>query len=151
MRVGKASTSTPCAVYQARTQPAVAHMRVGKASTSTPCACCIRHKPSLRSQTCVSEKQAQAQLVRVVSGTNPACGSTHAYRKSKHKHSLCVLYQAQTQPTVAHMRVGKSKHKHTLCTLYQTQAQPAVAHMRIGKASTSTACACCIRHKPSLR
>ena len=116
---------TLCVLYQAQAQPAVAHMRVGKASTSTPCACCIRLKPSLRSHTCMSEKQAQAHLVRVVSVTSPACGSTHACRKSKHKH--------------------------TLCTLYQAQAQPAVAHMRVGKASTSTPCACCIRLKPSLR
>ena len=116
---------TLCVLYQAQAQPAVAHMRVGKASTSTLCACCIRHTPSLRYHTCVAEKQAQAHLVHIVSGTSPACGSTHACRKSKHKHTLCVLYQAQ--------------------------AQPAVAHMRVGKASTSTPCAHCIRHKPSLR
>ena len=118
---------TLCVLYQAQAQPAVAHMRVRKASTSTPCAHCIRHKPSLRYHTCMSEKQAQAHLVRVVSGTSPACGSTHA----------CMC--------------RKSKHKHTLCVLYQAQAQPAVAHMRVGKASTSTPCAHCIRHKPSLR
>ena len=116
---------TLCTLYQAQAQPAVANMRVGEASTSTPCAHCIRHKPGLRSHTCVSEKQAQAQLVRVVSGTSPACGRKHACRKSKHKH--------------------------TLCTLYQAQAQPAVAHMRVGKAGTSTCCAYCIRLKPSLQ
>ena len=117
--------STLCTLYEAQVQLAVAHMRVGKASTSTPCAHCIRHKPSMRSHTCVAEKQAQAHLVHIVSGTSPACGSTHACRQSKHKH--------------------------TLCTLYQARAQPAVVYMRVGKASTSTPCACCIRHKPSLR
>ena len=116
---------TLCVLYQTQAQPAVAHTRVGKASTSTPCAWCIRHKPSLRYHTCVAEKQAQAHFVRVVSGKSPTCGSTHACRKSKHKHTLCVVYQAQ--------------------------AQPAVAHMRVGKASTGTPCAHCIRHKPSLR
>ena len=115
---------TLCVLYLAQAQPVVAHMRVGKASTSTPCACCIRHKPNLRQHTCVSEKQAQAHLVHIVSGTSPVYGSTHACLKSKHKHTLCVLYQAQ--------------------------AQPAVAHMRVGKASTSTPCVHCIRHKPSL-
>ena len=120
----QAQPAVMCTLYQVQAKPVVAHVRVGKASTSTPCVCCIRHKPSLRQLTCVLEKQAQAHLVHIVSGTSPACGSTHACRKSKYKHPLCVLYQAQ--------------------------AQPAVAHTRVGKASTSTPCACCIRHKPSL-
>ena len=127
----QAQPAVMCTLYQAQAKPVVAHMRVGKASTSTPVAHCIRHKPSMWQHTCVSIKQAQAHLVRIVSGTSPACGnvhivsgtspacgSTHACRKSKHKHTLCTLHQAQAQPAV-------------MCTLYQAQAKPVVAHMRV--------------------
>ena len=129
---------TLCKLYQAQAQLAVAHMSVGKASTSTPVAHCIRHKTSMWQHTCVSEKQAQAHLVRIVSGTSPACGNVHIV--------------SGTSPACGSTHAcRKSKHKHTLCVLYQAQAQPAVAHMRVGKASTSTPCAHCIRHKPSIR
>ena len=172
----QAQPAVMCTLYQAQAKTVVAHMRVGKASTSTPCACCIRHKPSLRRHTCVlekaststpyahcirhkpslryhtcvSDKQAQAHLVHIVSGTSPACGSTHVCRKQAQAHFVRVVSGTSRACDSTHA-CRKSKHKHTLCTLYQAQAQPAVAHMRVGKASTSTPCACCIRHNPGLR
>ena len=127
---------TLCTLYQARAQRAVISTLYQAQACGSTHACrkskhqhtlcvCIRHKPSLRRHTCVLKKQAQAHLMHIVSGTSPACGTTQACRTSKHKH--------------------------TLCTLYQAQAQPAVPHKRVGQASTSTPYAHCIRHKPSLQ
>ena len=64
--------------------------------------------------------------MRVVSGSSPACGSTHACQKSKHKHTLCTLYQAQAQllPT------GKIRSR---------QPRPALQHARACSAADAHA------------
>ena len=53
-------------------------------------------------------KQQQAALVLAVPSTSPTCGNTRVYWQSKHKHSMCVLQQAQSQLVEACMHDGKN-------------------------------------------